>query len=79
MMEQTAIQKLIEYFQQQLDLQKTSEIKYTTEEAFVDAIDICKNSLKIEKEQIKEAFNVGNIGDYGDKGAEKYYIETYGK
>ncbi len=40
------LSKLIEYFEQQLRLQRSSEIKYTTEDALVDAIDVCKNIVK---------------------------------
>jgi NTP pyrophosphatase (non-canonical NTP hydrolase) len=49
MINKTAIQKLIEYFEQQLSLQRSSEIKYTTEEALVDAIDVCKNAQKTKE------------------------------
>jgi hypothetical protein len=60
MSNKTAIQELIEYFEQQLRLQRSSEFKYTTEEALVDAIQVCKNAQKTkEKGQIKNAFNQG--------------------
>lgn len=60
MSNKTAIQELVEYFGQQLRLQRSSEIKYTTEEALVDAIQVCQNTIRTkEKEQIKSAFNQG--------------------
>lgn len=56
----TVLQELIEYFEQQLALQRESNIKYTGEEAFFDALDICKNAYSTkEKQQIKDAFNQG--------------------
>ncbi len=59
-MEKTAVGGLIEYFEQQLRLQRSSEIKYTTEEALVDAIDVCKNTQRtIEKKQIMDAHDNG--------------------
>lgn len=43
---ENSLEKLIEYFEQQLNLQRSSEIKYTGEEAYFDAVDVCKNALK---------------------------------
>jgi hypothetical protein len=40
------LEKLIEYFEQQLRLQRSNEIKYTAEDAYIDVIDVCKNVLK---------------------------------
>lgn len=40
------LEKLIEYFEQQLKLQRESKIKYTGEEAYFDSVDVCKNALK---------------------------------
>jgi len=40
------LEKLLEYFEQQLNLQRSGEIKYTGEEAYFDAVDVCKNELK---------------------------------
>ena len=55
--QKTAIQELIEYFEQQLRLQCSGEIKYTTEEALLDAIEVCKNAqITKEKEQILAHF-----------------------
>ena len=84
MSNKTAIQELIEYFEQQLRLQRSSEIKYTTEEALVDAIQVCKNAQKTkEKEQIQSAFENGMIKEssssryISDLEAEKYYSQTF--
>ncbi len=38
--------KLEEYFEQQLNLVKTGTIKYTGEEAFMDALDVTKNYFR---------------------------------
>lgn len=43
------IEILIEYFEQQLRLQRESKIKYTGEEAYFDALDVCKNTLKAKQ------------------------------
>lgn len=87
----SAITTLLEYFEQQLSLQRESHIKYTGEEALVDAIDVCKNIKSVEVQQIKDAFNQGyregfvdachtnatdkDISEYDD--ADIYYINTY--
>jgi len=77
----TAMQEAILYFEQQLSLQRTSKIKYTTEEALVDAIQVCKNAANtIERNQIIDAYDNGwNIGFQKrnfDSG-EKYFNNTY--
>jgi predicted secreted protein len=89
---QTVVSELISYFQQQLRLQRESKFKYTGEEAFVDAIDICKNAFATkEKQQIKDAFNHGYREGFSDgnswyenekdvseyEDAENYYKSTY--
>lgn len=51
---ESVIEKLIVYFEQQLSLQRSSEIKYTGEEAYFDAVDVCKNAIKIKNRQPKE-------------------------
>lgn len=43
---ENTLEKLIEYFEQQLKMQRESQIKYTGEEAYFDAVDVCKNALK---------------------------------
>ena len=55
----TAISKLINYFEQELRLHKTGEYKFTVEEKLFDAIEVCKNAIKLEKQQIKDAYNQG--------------------
>lgn len=64
MSKKTAISGLIEYFEQQLRLHRSSEIKYTTEEALVDAISVCNNSKPKEKEQNEEAYKKGVSDEY---------------
>ncbi len=52
-----SVHKLKEYFEQQLSLQRSSEIKYTGEEAYFDAVDVCNNTLKnctIAEEKVSE-------------------------
>lgn len=88
----TVVKELLEYFEQQLRLHRSSEIKYTTEEAWVDAINIYKNALKTkEAEQIKAAFNQGYREGFDDAesdvgsdkdvrefdDAKNYYNETF--
>jgi len=43
----TVVQELKEYFEQQLRLQISSKIKYTAEEALLDAIQVCENAFYI--------------------------------
>lgn len=43
---ENTLEKLIEYFEQQLRSQRESDIKYTGEEAYFDSVDVCKNALK---------------------------------
>ena len=82
MSKKTVISELIEYFEQQLRLHRSSEIKYTTEEAWCDAIGICNNSIKIEKQQIKDANIAGmefipcDTNRY-EEDSENYYSQTY--
>lgn len=89
MSNKTALKELIEYFEQQLRLQRSSEIKYTTEEALVDVIQVCKNAQKTkEKEQLINAYNQGyrdgEIQEYNSENdvsefddAENYYNNTF--
>lgn len=57
---ETVLQELIKYFEQQLSLQRESNIKYTGEEAFFDALEICRNAFKTkEKKQLINAYNKG--------------------
>ena len=88
---ETIITELVNYFEQQSSLQR--DINYTGEEAFSDALEICKNALIIEKQQIKDAFDEGyrqgfhdgvcsvengkDISEYED--AENYYNDTFKK
>ena len=76
-MKQTAMQELKKYFEQQLKLHINNEIKYTTEEALVDAIQVCKNAINTkEKEQIIDACDIDKRS-YDN--AEQYYNETFNK
>jgi hypothetical protein len=84
MIQKTAISELIEYFTQQLSLQRTSNIKYTTEEALLDVIDVCKNAARTkEKEQLAKAYNTGKMHEACGTiieihlTGEQYYNETY--
>jgi hypothetical protein len=85
MSNKTAIQELKEYFEQQLRLHKKGEIKFTTEKAFLDAIQICQNAYNTkEKKQIKNAYSkaLSNHSFYGElsihkQESEKYYNETF--
>lgn len=86
-MEMTAIQELKEYFEQQLRLQRRSEIKYTTEEALVDAIEVCRNAITTKEKQQLISFGYAQIqhieSELGDliykKVPEEIYEEAYGK
>ena len=60
-MDKQKIEKLINYFEQQLRLQRSSEIKYTGEEAYFDAVDVCKNALKSDISQPKETKGVEEL------------------
>ena len=81
----TVVSKLIEYFEQQLRIQRTSNIKYSTEEALLDAVDVCKNAIKVERQQIEEAhqngFYCGNDVANGllpeHSSSSDYYNQTY--
>ena len=76
----TVVAELIEYFEQQLSLHRSSEIKYTTEEALVDAIQICKNALKTkEKSQIINTFKQAQILHQlnDETRAEQFYKNTF--
>ena len=87
----TAMHKLIEYFEQQLSLQKNSQIKYTGGEAYFDALDVCKNALKEEKLQWTGAYVQAKMENhtmpYGveylnkvakaEEEAERHYNETF--
>jgi len=57
----TAMQELKSYFEQQLSLQQThGEIKQSTEDTLLDAIEVCKNIINTkEKQQIIEAHESG--------------------
>ena len=88
---ETVLQELIKYFEQQLSLQRESNIKYTGEEAFFDALEVCKNAFKTkEKQQIIDAYNQGyrdgedaeestkalvDVSEWAD--AELYYKKTF--
>jgi len=80
----TVVSKLLEYFEQQLRIQRTSNIKYSTEEALLDAVDVCKNAIKVERQQIEEAYQSGGtnalkyIRDYPIYVTkEEYYNQKY--
>lgn len=82
--EKTAIQELKEYFEQQLRLQRNSKIKYTAEEALVDAIEVCQNSIKKERDQLisfgytQIQYLDSELGDlFCRKNPEEIYKETY--
>jgi hypothetical protein len=77
-MKQTAVEHLIEYFEQQLRLQRESKIKYTAEEAYIDALDVCKNAYNTkEKQQIIEAYNEGHVANKYKADSEQYYNEQF--
>ena len=86
MSQKTAIQELKEYFEQQLRLQRNSEIKYTTEEALVDAIQLCQNAINTKEKEQLISFGYTQIqyvdAEIGDcickKLPEEIYNETYG-
>jgi len=71
----TATQHLVNYFEQQLRLQRSSEIKYTTEEALIDAISVCKNAIEVEKSNIIQAFEDASLDV--DKLGDVYYLGNY--
>jgi predicted DNA-binding protein YlxM (UPF0122 family) len=48
----TIVQQLKGYFEQQLSLHEDGEIKYTTKEALIDAVEICEKSIAVEKKQL---------------------------
>jgi len=75
----TIMSKMVEYFEQQLSIQRTSNIKYSTEEALLDAVDVCKNAIKIERQQIEEAFVAGDERGTNNIpfNAEQYFNQTY--
>jgi hypothetical protein len=74
----TAVQELKLYFEQQLSIHLSNEIKYTTKEALSDAIQICENCINTkEKQQIIDAYIDGVTGDSGAVNAEQYYNETF--
>jgi len=74
----TAETELKLYFEQQLRIHLSNEIKYTTEKALLDAIEICENCINTkEKQQIIEAHNKGeNILPPNESG-QQYYNETF--
>lgn len=78
----TAVQELKLYFEQQLSIHLSNEIKYTTKEALLDVIQICENCINTkEKQQIIDAFDNGydlNNSLVNYKG-EQYYNETFNK
>ena len=83
----TAVEELKKYFEQQLRIHLSNKIKYTTEEALLDAIEICKNCINTkEKQQIIDFANdfieKHTFGDYDgqvqkNKTVEEYYNETF--
>jgi hypothetical protein len=84
MSKQTPIQELKEYFEQQLRLYRNSEIKYTTEEALVDAIQVCQNATTKEQQAFEDAFEAGQenwLKEVGETGVimngKDYYNQTY--
>ncbi len=83
MANKTAARMLMEYFSQQLRLQRDSKFKHTTEEALVDAIDVCRNAIEVEKKQIAYAYNAGHYAasagttsEY-NKDGNGHYEDTY--
>jgi hypothetical protein len=86
MSKKTAIQELKEYFEQQLRIQRSSEIKYTTEETLVDAIQVCQNAINTKEKEQLIAFGYAQIqeidSELGDliykKVPEEIYNQTYG-
>lgn len=83
MSKQTPIQELKEYFEQQLRLHRNSEIKYTTEEALVDAIQVCQNATTKEQQAFEDAFDDGvSEGElrrdgFPSEDGRDYYNQTY--
>jgi len=82
----TAIQELKEYFEQQLMFQRSGEIKYTTEEVLIDAIQVCQNAINTKEKEQLISFGYTQIqyidAEIGDciykKVPEEIYNETYG-
>jgi hypothetical protein len=67
-MKQTAVQRLIE------------QLRFTHKEAYNDLYEVIQQELEMEKQQIIEAFNLGQQKEakqeFWTKG-EQYYKETY--
>jgi hypothetical protein len=85
MSNKTVLENLKEYFEQQLSLHSSGEIKYTTEEVLIDAIQVCHNAKETkEREQIEKVFADGcainsfnGVGSTHRKVANEYYLKTF--
>jgi hypothetical protein len=68
-MKQTAVQTLVE------------QLRFTHKEAYNDLYEVIQQALEMEKQQIIEAFNLGQQKEakqeFWTKG-EQYYEQTYG-
>ena len=73
MKKQTALQQFIEWGDKMIE-ERPNKIL-----SFYEAIDKAEELLKVEKEQIEEAYSEGKFDQYyyTTKEAEQYYNETY--
>ena len=75
-MKQTAVEWLIEQLEEKGDAWENASIRKVKISIDVtDYLDLKRQAKAMEKEQIKEAYCMGD----DNIGAEQYYNETYGK
>ena len=86
------IKDLLAYFEQQLRLVQSKELKYTSEEAYNDAADVCKNIINNKSEEdngwdramifnspLKELVELKNKKDFLDSVDQSQWDEEWQK